>query len=238
MLSAAVNIQKSKYGDFVITSNGSGVLPPTYSLDDRIIFKNYKETPKGTKFLCDSRVHGILYATQPMVDIFPAFDREHLCYSLAVPFIDQRYVVLVKLKGIRWVLCPSGARNSDESFKDAATREALEEADINITNLRKLAMIRRKTEFGGLKFNSFNTCYMADTEAHPDWPDLNTQSVTYIPVRDNSETEQIVVVDMHDMDYLVANKKLNICTSHLRIIREAYARMHTCDSLISLKFAD
>ena len=237
MLSAAVNIQKSKYGDFVITSDGSGELPATYSADDRIIFKNFIKMPKGTKLLCNSREHGILYATQPMMNIFPAFDRDHLCYSLAVPFIDKRYVVLVKLKGINWVLCPSGARNRDESPKDAAIREALEESNINITNLRKLAMIRRKTNFGGLPFNSFNTCYIADTNAPPNWPDFKTQPATYISIQDNTESEQIVVVDMKSMDYLVAHEKINICASHLRIIREAYARMHTCDTLISLKFA-
>lgn len=217
---AIVDVQKSKYGDFVITSNGFDVVP-RFKDTDRIIFKGYKSAPNRSVFLCNSETHGTLYATQPMHDIFPMVENDEICSAAVVILIDKRYTVLVKLHKRPDLFNPSGGRKSEEIYKECAVREAKEETGLDIFNLKKLAKWKRDTDFGGLQWKGCNVAFMAEARMPSHWQ-LNWQLGFTVILIDNPEVEKLYVLDLKKINYL--EETLQVSPVHMRLVREAYSR--------------
>jgi 8-oxo-dGTP pyrophosphatase MutT (NUDIX family) len=228
---------KDGYGDVLVNSNGTNKLPEDFVFEqtDHVIFKGYTEQPKDTQLLYKSKKHGILYCTKTTLDTYPYIVDDTISGALCVIFIeknDTRFVVLVQVKGRPYLTSAQGDRDSGESFKDTAIREAREETSLNVENLKVLAKsgMAKGGYYGGLRWNPVvSPGYFYGTAECPDEWNL-TDTVNKIDSGDK-DIEYLLVVDINSINELEKVKdnskhKTPLNNHHLVLIEEAIRRKY------------
>ncbi|MDB4353073.1 NUDIX hydrolase [Porticoccaceae bacterium] len=229
---------KYSYGDWVVESNGTNKLPKGFMFKqtDHVIFKGYTEQPKDTQLLCESEKYGTLYCTEMTLNTYPRIIDDTISGALCVTFVEQNgipFVVLVQVKGRKYLTSAQGNWDSGESLKEAAIRETREETCLNVENLKVLAKagMVKGGYYGGLRWNPVvSSGYFYGTAKCPDDWNL-VDMVNKIGMKDDNEIEYLLVVNINSINEVEKVKRDSIHETplnghHLVLIEEAIRRTY------------
>jgi hypothetical protein len=102
-------IEQTKFGDVIIHSNSTNILPKGFDVTQKAILKGYIEQPKNT-YLLENSKDGPIYATKTMMDVHPHLIEGVITGAGLVQFVcigGVMFLVLVQVKGRPYIMNPA-----------------------------------------------------------------------------------------------------------------------------------
>jgi 8-oxo-dGTP pyrophosphatase MutT (NUDIX family) len=197
------------YGDLMFHYDEAKQIPDISFAKHHVIITHAPDTFVNLQLpylLGKTKVYGNIFGNEYAHIHFPVIKDKKLqggCTVVLAHHHNSVYSVLVQVKNRRYVMHPAGYMDhADQTIKDAAIREVWEETGLRLkpSEWNLLATWDYEAKFAGLSLKGHTTagvCWV--NELPSSWTTVINGPVTVIPIENNDEVENIVLLDIKEL---------------------------------------